>query len=182
VKVGTFDHHVPRTVNEAMELMAEHGGQARPLAGGQSLVPLMAFRLAGPSVLVHLDMLGDLVRIGSSDRQVIVGAMVRERAASVPQKPRRAFRCWPGPCRWSALPTCRSPTGKISVEGDPDTAIALADVAAAVEAGRFASGTDNGREVFGAFDRAWGGWAAGTHCAEVEVDPDTERSKSSATS
>lgn len=61
--------------------MAEYGDEARPLAGGQSLVPLMAFRLARPAVLVDLNQLDQLTSIEVEDHHVNVGAMVREKAA-----------------------------------------------------------------------------------------------------
>src|SRR5579862_9384134 len=61
--------------------MAEHGDEARPLAGGQSLVPMMAFRLARPSVLIDLNRIPSLTAITAEDGQVRFGAMVRERAA-----------------------------------------------------------------------------------------------------
>lgn len=61
--------------------MAEYGDEARPLAGGQSLVPLMAFRLARPAVLVDLNQLDGLTSVDLDDHRVNVGAMVREKAA-----------------------------------------------------------------------------------------------------
>jgi aerobic carbon-monoxide dehydrogenase medium subunit len=68
-------------VDEALSLLAEYGDEARPLAGGQSLVPLMAFRLARPSVLIDLNGLKDLASLEFVDGSVHVGAMVREKAA-----------------------------------------------------------------------------------------------------
>jgi carbon-monoxide dehydrogenase medium subunit len=61
--------------------MAEYGDEARPLAGGQSLVPMMAFRLARPAVLIDLNQLYDLASLDFDDHQVNVGAMVREKTA-----------------------------------------------------------------------------------------------------
>jgi carbon-monoxide dehydrogenase medium subunit len=61
--------------------MAEYGDEARPLAGGQSLVPLMAFRLARPAVLIDLNELDDLASLDFDDHYVKVGAMVREKTA-----------------------------------------------------------------------------------------------------
>jgi carbon-monoxide dehydrogenase medium subunit len=81
LKSAPFRYVAPGTVEEALELLAEHGDDARPLAGGQSLVPMMAFRLARPSVLIDLNRIGELaaVRIGASS--IGFGAMVRERTA-----------------------------------------------------------------------------------------------------
>ena len=61
--------------------MAEHGAEARPLAGGQSLVPMMNFRLARPSVLIDINRLSALAAITTGPGTVRLGAMVREKAA-----------------------------------------------------------------------------------------------------
>jgi carbon-monoxide dehydrogenase medium subunit len=81
LKPSPFEYRLPDSVDEALSLMAEYGDEARPLAGGQSLVPLMTFRLAQPAVLVDLNGLGELTSVHLEDGQVRVGAMVRERAA-----------------------------------------------------------------------------------------------------
>ena len=54
MKAAPFAYHRPRSLAEALDLMAEHGEEGKALAGGQSLVPLMALRLAQPTVLVDL--------------------------------------------------------------------------------------------------------------------------------
>jgi carbon-monoxide dehydrogenase medium subunit len=81
LKAAPFEYRAPDTLEEALWLMAEHGEEARPLAGGQSLVPMMAFRLARPAVIVDLNRIDELAQIDASDDAVRVGAMVRERAA-----------------------------------------------------------------------------------------------------
>jgi carbon-monoxide dehydrogenase medium subunit len=81
VKPSAFAYHAPGTVEEALSLLAEHGSDARPLAGGQSLVPMMNFRLARPSVLVDLNGVSGLSDITTDGSTVTMGAMVRERAA-----------------------------------------------------------------------------------------------------
>src|SRR5213076_680993 len=55
MKPAPFDYFAPATFDEALALLAEHGGDAKPLAGGQSLLPAMNFRLARPAVLVDLN-------------------------------------------------------------------------------------------------------------------------------
>jgi aerobic carbon-monoxide dehydrogenase medium subunit len=79
VKPPAFAYHRPGTVEEALALLAEHG-DAKPLAGGQSLVPAMNFRLAQPTVLVDLNRLDALAGITPSDGGVRLGAMARQRA------------------------------------------------------------------------------------------------------
>ena len=55
MKPAPFEYFRPRSLDEALALLAEHGGDAKPLAGGQSLIPAMNFRLATPAVLVDLN-------------------------------------------------------------------------------------------------------------------------------
>jgi len=54
MKLPAFEYACPTTINEAVALLAGRGGRAKPLAGGQSLVPMMAFRIVQPSLLVDL--------------------------------------------------------------------------------------------------------------------------------
>jgi carbon-monoxide dehydrogenase medium subunit len=76
VKAAPFAYHRPTSLPEALDLLAEHGGDAKALAGGQSLVPLMAMRLAQPAVIVDLAEVPELkYRSGS-----MVGAMVTNAA------------------------------------------------------------------------------------------------------
>lgn len=80
MKPAAFEYYVPNTLDEALGLMAEHGYDAKILAGGQSLVPTMNFRLAQPSVLVDLNRLPELSGITPSDSGgVRIGAMTRQR-------------------------------------------------------------------------------------------------------
>ena len=99
MKPPAFAYHRPGTVEEALALLAEHG-DAKPLAGGQSLVPAMNFRLAQPAVLVDLNRLDALAGIAPSDGGVRLGAMARQRA--VERSPLvTARRCWRKRCRSS---------------------------------------------------------------------------------
>src|SRR5216683_1217876 len=79
MKLPPFEYACPATVSEAVELLASHDGDAKPLAGGQSLVPMMAFRLAQPALLVDLRKLAELREIKISADGVRLGAMVRWR-------------------------------------------------------------------------------------------------------
>ncbi|HEY2331510.1 MAG TPA: FAD binding domain-containing protein, partial [Acidimicrobiales bacterium] len=81
MKPAPFAYHCPTSLDEALALLAEHGDEAKVLAGGQSLVPMMAFRLARPSVLVDLNRLPGLSGVEVAGDVVTVGAMVREHAA-----------------------------------------------------------------------------------------------------
>lgn len=60
MKPAPFDYHCPRTLDDALALLEEYGPDAKPLAGGQSLIPAMNFRLATPAVLVDLNKIAPL--------------------------------------------------------------------------------------------------------------------------
>ena len=78
MKPAPFEYFAPDTVEEALSLLHEHGDEAKVLAGGQSLVPAMNFRLARPAVIVDIGRLGELAAIDDSDpHTVAVGARVR---------------------------------------------------------------------------------------------------------
>ncbi len=79
MKLPPFDYARPTSLAEAVALLAAHGGEAKPLAGGQSLVPMLAFRVAAPTLLVDLGKLGELAQIRISEAGVTLGAMVRWR-------------------------------------------------------------------------------------------------------
>jgi carbon-monoxide dehydrogenase medium subunit len=79
MKLPSFAYACPATLSEAVALLATHEGEAKPLAGGQSLMPMMAFRVALPSLLVDLRKIPDLKQISISDDGVRLGAMVRWR-------------------------------------------------------------------------------------------------------
>src|SRR5215813_8647878 len=79
MKLPPFEYACPATINEAVALLASHNGEAKALAGGQSLVPMMAFRIAQPSVLVDLRKLPGLSEIKISGDGIRIGALVRWR-------------------------------------------------------------------------------------------------------
>ena len=79
MKLPPFEYACPATINEAVALLANHGGEAKPLAGGQSLMPMMAFRIAQPSLLVDLRKLPGLKEIKIGADGVRLGALVRWR-------------------------------------------------------------------------------------------------------
>jgi aerobic carbon-monoxide dehydrogenase medium subunit len=79
MKSPAFDYACPATLAEAVSLLASRPGEARALAGGQSLVPMLAFRLVAPALLVDLNRLIELRYITIGDDGVRLGAMVRWR-------------------------------------------------------------------------------------------------------
>ncbi|MFL5032364.1 MAG: FAD binding domain-containing protein [Xanthobacteraceae bacterium] len=79
MKLPPFRYAAPVTLRDAVALLAAHGGDAKAIAGGQSLVPMLAFRVASPALLVDLRKIPDLDRITISADGVRLGAMVRWR-------------------------------------------------------------------------------------------------------
>ena len=79
MKPAPFEYFAPETAEEALALMAEHGVEARPLAGGQSLVPLINMRMAQPSVLIDLNRCPELAYLREEDGMLVSGPMTRQR-------------------------------------------------------------------------------------------------------
>ena len=80
MKPPRFDYLVPRSLDEALALLAAHGAEAKVLAGGQSLVPLLNFRLLRPAYLVDLNEVAGLDGIRVENGHLVIGGMARQRA------------------------------------------------------------------------------------------------------
>lgn len=81
MKAAQFDYHAPNTVDEAVSLLSEHADEAKALAGGQSLVPMLALRLARFRYLVDLNEIAELAGIEASNGTLRIGAMTRQATA-----------------------------------------------------------------------------------------------------
>jgi aerobic carbon-monoxide dehydrogenase medium subunit len=81
MKLPYVEYEAPTTIAEAVDLLAEHEDEASVLAGGQSLIPLMALRLARPAVLIDINGLSELSLVAVTDGRVAIGAMTREYVA-----------------------------------------------------------------------------------------------------
>ncbi len=79
MKPAAFEYVRPATLADALEVLHQHGDEAKVLAGGQSLVPMMNFRLARPAVLVDLNALSELAFIGTAGDGLTLGSMTRQR-------------------------------------------------------------------------------------------------------
>jgi carbon-monoxide dehydrogenase medium subunit len=100
MKPPPFTYHRPGSLYEALALLGEHGDEAKVLAGGQSLVPLLSLRLAHPLHLVDINRLnGQLTQIADQDGGLTIGALVRQRSAE--RSPTVEQRC---PLLAEALP------------------------------------------------------------------------------
>jgi aerobic carbon-monoxide dehydrogenase medium subunit len=92
---AAFDYLRAHSTDEAVALLQQYGAEARVLAGGQSLIPAMRFRLARPAVLVDINSLKDLSEIRIDGKALAVGAIVRD--AEIERAP------WIGDRRWSLM-------------------------------------------------------------------------------
>ena len=79
MKPAKFEYHAPASVDEALAVLERYDGEARVLAGGQSLVPMMNFRLAAPPALVDLNRITALAYIEEEGEMIRIGAMTRQR-------------------------------------------------------------------------------------------------------
>ena len=80
MKPPRFEYHAPRAVDEALALLARQGDRAKVLAGGQSLIPLLNFRLAHPEALVDINRIGDLAYVRATADGLAIGALTRQHA------------------------------------------------------------------------------------------------------
>src|ERR1051325_4294774 len=74
---AAFQYHCPSSLDEALGLLSDHGPDAKVLAGGQSLIPLMKLRFASPEHLVDINRLSGLDGLAEQDGSLRVGALVR---------------------------------------------------------------------------------------------------------
>lgn len=134
MKPHSFQYHAPETLAEVVALLAEHDGDARVLAGGQSLVPLMNLRMAQPEVLIDLNRCAELTGIAQVDGALCLGAMVRQIDAE--RSPLVAELC-PLICRALALAGPRAVRNRATVGGPlahADRSAELPGVAVALDA------------------------------------------------
>src|SRR5438876_2265709 len=127
MKPAPFDYFAPGTVDEALALLAEHGDEAKPLAGGQSLIPAMNFRLARPGALVDLNQIAELSYVRSQRDGLVIGAMTRQRTVERSEEARRV-----APLVSEAMPFVAHP--QIRNRGTVGGSIAHADPAAELPA------------------------------------------------
>src|SRR5712691_6396535 len=78
MKPAPFDYIAPHSLDEAVAALANGGADAKVLAGGQSLIPLLNFRLARPRLLVDLNRVAELAYLRPRERGLAIGAMTRQ--------------------------------------------------------------------------------------------------------
>lgn len=100
MKPPRFDYHAARSLDEAVALLARYGGDAKVLAGGQSLMPLLNFRLARPAALVDLNRIASLAGIAEVNGVLVFGAMTRQRTIEFSDVVRRRLPLLSEATRW----------------------------------------------------------------------------------
>ena len=98
MKPAAFEYHRPRTIDDALALLSEVGEDGKILAGGQSLVPLMNFRLAQPAHVIDINFIGGLDHVRSENGQVKIGCLARQSQAL--EDPLIRQRCPLSPMPW----------------------------------------------------------------------------------
>jgi carbon-monoxide dehydrogenase medium subunit/2-furoyl-CoA dehydrogenase FAD binding subunit len=79
MKPSAFEYFNPQSVQEAIDLLNRYGDEAKIIAGGQSLVPMMNFRLARPEILIDINGIKELEYIKTEGDELVLGALTRER-------------------------------------------------------------------------------------------------------
>jgi carbon-monoxide dehydrogenase medium subunit len=147
MKPVDFHLHQPQTLDEALALLAEYGDDGKVLAGGQSLVPLLNFRLARPGHLVDIARIASLARLRRTPGELVVGPMVRHAVAE--RSPGVASH---SPLLAAALPNIAHPPirARGTIGGSlahADPAAELPSVAAALDATFVAASVRGQREI-----------------------------------
>jgi len=147
VKPVDFDLHQPATLDAALALLASHDDDARVLAGGQSLVPLLNFRLARPGHVVDIGRVAGLGELRETPDGLVVGAMVRQSRAE--RAPAVAARCplLAAALPWIAHPPIRARGTICGSLAHADPAAELPAVAVALDATFVAASTRGRREI-----------------------------------
>jgi carbon-monoxide dehydrogenase medium subunit len=147
MKPPPFRYVAPRSVDETLAVLAEYGDEAKILAGGQSLVPLLAMRLARPGVIVDINGIRSLAYIRRRGDRLAVGALTRQRAVErSPLAKRWAPLLWEG-IRFVGHPQIRTrgTVGGSLAHADPSAE--LPGVAAALDAEVVVRGSEGERTV-----------------------------------
>ena len=147
MKPPSFEYFAPTTVEEAVSLLGEQPGEAKILAGGQSLVPLLNMRLARPAALIDLNRVAGLDYIREADGKLTIGAMTRQRAVERSELVQRLHPLLHEATRCIAHPQIRNrgTVGGSLAHADP--AAEYPAVAVALDAELRAAGPNGSRSI-----------------------------------
>src|ERR1700736_2283653 len=105
---AAFDYQSPATLEEALGVLAERGDDAKVMAGGQSLIPLLKLRLAQPAVIVDTGRLGSMSGASRQDGHLRIGALTRHVELERSTELAGAFAILPEAAHWIADPLVRN--------------------------------------------------------------------------
>ena len=147
MKPPKFAYHAPDGLGEAVQLLERYKGNARILAGGQSLVPMLNFRLLAPEALIDLRKVAGLADIRVSQGEVCIGAMTRQRAAENSPVVAQHLPVMKEALGWVGhLPTrSRGTVGGSIAHADPSAELPMALLA--LDGAVFATGPSGGRLI-----------------------------------
>jgi len=130
MKPSAFEMHRPRELGEALQLLERFGDDARLIAGGQSLVPMMNLRIATPAILIDLNAVSDLVGIRREGAFIRIGAMTRQQALLASEVVRQCAPLMTEAVRHVGHYSTRSrgTVGGSLANADPSSELALAAV------------------------------------------------------
>ena len=147
MKPPPFDHARPASVDEAVSILAHHGGDAKLLAGGQSLMPMLNFRLVRPAVLVDVNRIPGLAGIEERDDALRVGALTRHRHVEESEAVDRRFPVLRAAVRHVAHLAIRNRGTLGGSLAHADPAAELPMMALLLDASIEVSGPDGGRRL-----------------------------------
>jgi carbon-monoxide dehydrogenase medium subunit len=151
VKPPPFDHHAPQTLDEALDVLARTAEDAKVLAGGQSLIPLLNMRLAAPGHLVDINRLTSLDTLEVTEEGVRVGALARHARVERSEETARAQPLLRAALRQVAHPVVRNRGTVVGSLAHADPAAELPAVLALLE-GTVEAVSAGGRRVIKAAD------------------------------
>ncbi|MHB8312668.1 MAG: FAD binding domain-containing protein [Candidatus Dormibacteria bacterium] len=152
MKPPPFAYRAPESLGEALSLLAEHGDEAKVLAGGQSLVPLLNLRLARPALLVDLARVPGLAGVDQRAGGLALGSMARERTLERSELVRRLAPLLSAALPFIGHPAIRSQGTLGGSLAHADPAAELPAVAAALDAEMVAVSAGRGERTVAAKD------------------------------
>jgi aerobic carbon-monoxide dehydrogenase medium subunit len=108
MKPASFEYHAPESLEEALALLARHGGEGKVLAGGQSLVPMMSFRLARPAHVIDINRVQGLSGIRRENGTLVIGATTRQREIELSAEVASSAPLLVSATKWIGHPPIRS--------------------------------------------------------------------------
>jgi aerobic carbon-monoxide dehydrogenase medium subunit len=143
----TFEYFRPASVGEAVRLLGKYGGEAKVLAGGQSLMPLINMRLARPSVVIDINRLGELSYIREEDGVLAIGALTRHQTLERSDAVRRSVPLLKAATALIGYPSIRSRATFGGSMAHADPAAEYPSVAVAVGAQMVVRGPSGERRI-----------------------------------